>query len=322
LQKKYSLRSVASALNRSVSSISDEIKINSVNGIYQPKKANHKAYVRRRQSKYQGKKIVDIPKLRDLVEKMLYDDNSPANIAGRIANHEKHLPSVSQDSIYRYISSVYGRRIEYYRQTKKTRRKRRRVKTKKLEKRTFIDQRPKTIDLRQKIGDAEADFIVSGKTGRGIILVVADRKTRNVFLEKIAEVSIENVHRSFLKIKQRFPEMKTITTDNDLLFKKHLELEKILAVKIYFCHPYHSWEKGTVENINKYIRRDIPKSSNLSKYSKKFILETENKLNRRPMKCLNYLTPAEMFVSERKKIKKQKNAKAFLKLSVRIEPLL
>ena len=297
-------------MNRSVSAISDEININSVNGVYHPKKANHKAYVRRRRSKYQAKKIVENTKLRDLVEKMLYDDNSPSNIAGRITKHERYLPAISKDSIYRYIKSVYGRRIEYYRQIKKARRKKRRAKTKKLEERTFIDERPKTIDLREEIGDAEADFIVSGKTGRGIILVVADRKTRNAFLEKIAEVSIENVHRSFLKIKEKFPEMETITMDNDLLFKKHLALEKILNVKIYFCHPYHSWEKGTVENINKYIRRDIPKSSNLSKYSKKFIQKVENKLNRRPMKCLNYLTPEETLALERKN---KKNAKAFLK---------
>jgi IS30 family transposase len=307
LKKKYSLRSVASALGRSVSAISDEIKINNVNGAYQPRKANHKAYVRRRKSKYQSKKIVENSRLRDLVEKMLYDDNSPSNIAGRIAKHEKHLPAISKDSIYRYIESVYGRRIEYYRKNKKARRRKRRVKTKKLEDRVFIDQRPKIIDLRQEVGDAEADFIVSGKNGWGIILVVADRKTRNSFLEKISEVSVENVHQAFVKIKAKFPEMKTITKDNDLLFKKHLELEKLLNVKIYFCHPYHSWEKGTVENINKYIRRDIPKGGNLSKYSKKFIQSIEDKLNRRPMKCLGYSTPAETLALERKNKKKRQS---------------
>jgi IS30 family transposase len=313
LERKYSLRSIALALNRSVSSISDEVKLNSVQGKYQSKKADCKARVRRKQSKYQGKKIVSNPKLRSMVEGMLYDDNSPTNIAGRIVNHEKYLPSISKDSIYRYIESVYGRRIECYRQTKRTRRRKRRVKTKKLEERTFIDERPKTIDLRQEIGDAEADFIVSGRNGQGIILVVADRKTRKVFLEKIVEVSIENVHYSFVKIKERFPEIKTITTDNDLLFKKHLELEKILNVKIYFCHPYHSWEKGTVENINKYIRRDIPKGSNISRYSKIFIQAIEEKLNRRPMKCLNYLTPTEAMLLEREKIEKQKKRLSVLK---------
>lgn len=296
------------ALNRSVSGISDEVKMNSVQGKYQPEKAHLKACVRRQQSKYQGKKIVSNLKLRSKVEEMLYDDNSPSNIAGRIVNHEKHLPSISKDSIYRYIESVYGRRIEYYRQTKRTRSRKRRVKTKKLEERTFIDERPKTIDLRQEIGDAEADFIVSGRNGQGILLVVVDRKTRKAFLEKIVEVSIDNVHCSFAKIKERFKEIKTITTDNDLLFKKHLELEKILGVKIYFCHPYHSWEKGTIENINKYIRKDIPKGSNISRYSRRFIQEIEDKLNRRPMKCLNYLTPTESMLLEKKKIEKQKNA--------------
>ena len=304
LKKKYSLRNIAFVLKRSVSTISEEIKINSVNDSYQPNKANHKAYVRRRESKYQAQKIVEHIGLRNLVEEMLYDDNSPASIAGRITNHERYLPTVSTNSIYRYVRSVYGRQIEYYRQNKKARRRRRRARTKKLIDRTFIDQRPKAIDLRQKVGDVEADFIVSGRNGQGILLVVVDRKTRTSFLEKIMVVNIENVHQAFVKIKDRFPEIATITTDNDLLFKKHRELETMLAVKIYFCHPYHSWEKGTVENVNKYIRRDIPKGSNISKYSKRFIQKLEDKLNRRPMKCLDYLTPAESLSLDRKQKKR------------------
>jgi IS30 family transposase len=78
--------------------------------------------------------------------------------------------------------------------------------------------------------------------------------------------------------------MKTITTDNDILFQKHEELEKILSVDIYFCHPYHSWEKGSIENANKCIRKYIPKGSNISKYSKKYIHFVEEKLNKRFMK--------------------------------------
>ena len=267
-------------------------------------------------------KIIENNDLRKLIENMLYDDQSPPNIAGRITLHEKHLPSISKDSIYRYIKSVYGRRIEFYRKTRKTRRRRRRAKSERLKDRTFIDKRPQFINKRQRLGDVEADFIKSGKTGKGILLVVVDRKARVVFIEKILKTIVKNVHKSFVKIKQRFPEMKTITTDNDLLLQKHKELEKILNVKIYFCHSYHSWEKGTVENANKYIRRDIPKSSNISKYSTKFIKQVEEKLNRRSLKCLNYLTPKEVLTLERKK-EKQKTAKMRQKKkkqSVRIEP--
>ena len=245
-------------------------------------------------------KIIKNIGLRDLIDELLFDDQSPLNIAGRINKHEQQLPNISKDSIYRYIESVYGRNIEYHRQKRKARRHRHRAKNKKLNDRVFIDKRPKSVNLRQKIGHGEADFIASGKSGKGILLVVVERKTRNTFLEKIMKVNINNVHQSFVKIKERFPEMKTITTDNDLLFQKHKELEELLKIKIYFCHPYHSWEKGTVENVNKHIRQDIPKGSDISKYSKKFIQQLEIKLNRRILACLNYLTPAEALQLERK----------------------
>lgn len=262
--------------------------------------------MRRKCSKFQGKKIVDNSELQDFVEEKLYDDQSPANISGRIKKHEKHLPTVSKDSIYRYIESVHGRRIEYYRNKRKKRRwNRRRKAGKKLKDRKFIDERPKIVEKRSRIGDAEADFIVSGRTGKGVILNVSDRKSRAPFLEQILNPTLNNVSLAFLRIKQRFPELKTITTDNDLLLQHHKELERILDIKIYFCHPYSSWEKGTVENINGYIRKDIPKSSDISKYSKRFIHSVEIKLQRKIMACLNYLTPLEVISKSRKRKKRR-----------------
>ncbi|MEK7566565.1 MAG: IS30 family transposase [Patescibacteria group bacterium] len=289
-----------------VSTISDEIKLNSVNGIYDPKKADHKSYVRRKYSKYQGMSIVADSKLQKFVDEKLYDDQSPKNIAGRIKKHEKHLPPVSKNSIYRYIESVYGRNIENHRNARKKRRRggRRKI-NEKLKDRTFIDQRPISIGKRARIGDAEADFIVSGKSRKGIILVVADRKSRAPFLEQILDVTIENVHQAFVRIKKRFPELRTVTTDNDILFQRFKELEKLLGVKIYFCHPYHSWEKGTVENINGYIRKDIPKSSDISKYSKEFIQSIEDKLQRRIIELLDHKTPLEVLTEARKRKKRR-----------------
>ena len=301
--KGYSIRNIAEALKRSVSTISDEISNNSTRGKYNPRKAQHKAYVRRKYSKYQGMKIVGNKHLKKFVDKHLFDDQSPRAISGRIKTQEKKITLVSKDSIHRYIMSVYGRRIEVHRKKRKQRRRRKRPKYSKLDDRTFINKRPKYIDKRMCMGDAEADFIVSGKTGKGILLVVVDRKTRVAFIEKISKVSVLNVHKAFSKIKQRFPEMKTITADNDILLQKHKELEILLKVKIYFCHPYHSWEKGTVENTNKYIRRDIPKGSNISFYSRSFIHKLEQKLNRRIMECLKFRTPDEALREEKRKRK-------------------
>ncbi|MEK7082783.1 MAG: IS30 family transposase [Patescibacteria group bacterium] len=287
----------------------DEFTHRKTRGTYDPQKAHHKAYVKRKYSKYQGMKIVGNPKLQEFVDEKLYDDQSPENISGRIKKHEKHLPPVSKDSIYRYISSVYGRWVEYYRSKRKKRRwNRRRTINEKLKERKFIDQRPKIAENRRRIGDAEADFIVSGKSGKGILLVVADRKSRVPFIEKIIDVTVANVHQAFVRIKKRFSELKTITTDNDILFQRFKELEILIKVKIYFCHPYHSWEKGTVENINGYIRKDIPKGSDISKYSKQFIRSIEEKLQRRIMEVLDHKTPIEVLKNSRKQ-KKRRSAK-------------
>lgn len=247
------------------------------------------------------------PALRTFVEEKLLEGRSPDSIAGRIKKHERDLPDVSADSIERFLKSVYGRSIEAARRRQKRRRKyrRRRAKIAQLKDRKFIEMRPKIAGSRGRVGDAEADFIVSGRDGKGNLLTVEDRKLRVSFLEKILPVSITNVHRGFLRVKLRYPELRTITTDNDLLLVHHKELEKLLDVKIYFCHPYHSWEKGTIENTNGEIRKDIPKGSDISKYSKHFIRSTETKLNNRYMECLGYATPQEALDSYRQK---QKNA--------------
>ena len=161
------------------------------------------------------------------------------------------------------------------------------------------------INKRQRIGDTEADFLLSGKSGKGIILNVTDRKSRVPFLEQIIDVTTDNVELAVRNIKKRFPELKTITTDNDILFQFHKEIEKSLGIKIYFCHPYHSWEKGTVENANGYIRKDIPKGSDISRYSKRFIHSIEAKLQRRFMDCLDHFTPYEVLKNYRQQKKRQ-----------------
>lgn len=290
-------------LKRSVSTISDEISRNKTNGIYDSKKAHHKAYVRRSSSKYQAKKIIENKELEKFILEHLYDGQSPANIAGRIKKKEKHLPHISKESIYRFIASIYGRKVEGFRNKKKQRKRGRGKKVTQLKDRVFIAKRPKHINNRTRVGDAEADFIVSGKTGKGILLTLADRKIRVSFIEQILDVSIKNVHRAFVRIKKRFPELKTFTTDNDILLRHHKQLEKLLGIKIYFCDPYSSWQKGTIENTNKYIRKDIPKGSDISRYSKREIRKIEEKLNRRFMEVNDHETPVEALERCRKKKK-------------------
>lgn len=304
LKKKYSLRNIGHALDRSVSTISDEIKKNSVKEKYNSKKAQRKAYSKRHNASYRGAKIIANPKLRSFVESNLLDGQSPEAISGRIKYQEKSLPYVSKDVIYQYLRSSYGKIIGL--QLKKKKRPKGRQKLTELEDRTFIDKRPKIIDNRGRIGDIEADFIVSGRGGKGIILTTVDKKIRVAFLEIIHDVSIDEVHKAFLKIQKRFPEMKTITTDNDILLRMHKTLEKLLKLKIYFCHPYHSWEKGSIENLNKQVRKYIPKGNDLSQYDKEHISLVEEKCNESFMKVLKYKSPEEKLKEHRRRKKKYK----------------
>ena len=100
-------------------------------------------------------KIAEHGELQKYVDNHLFDDLSPEAIAGRIINHEKHLPSVSKDSIRRYIESIYGRKVEHHRiqQRRKRKRARKRRKLTQLKDRTFIDKRPKYIQNRKYVGD-------------------------------------------------------------------------------------------------------------------------------------------------------------------------
>ncbi len=302
LDKWYSFRDIAGALNRSVSTISEEINNNSVKGKYDPEKAHHKSYVRRHNASFKGKKIIKHKELKKFIEQNLLDGQSPEAIAGRLKYQEKDLSNVSKDTIYRFLRTPYGKIVGL--KLKRKKRPKKCQKVKKLRDRVFIDKRPKVIEKRGRVGDIEGDFIISGRNGRGILLGVVDRKIRVVFLEIIHRVTIDEVHSALMRIKKRFPEMKTLSIDNDILFRMHKTLAKLLEVTIYFCHPYHSWEKGSIENVNKAIRKFIPKGSNLSLYDCDDIQAIEDFLNDRFMKCLQYFTSREKLKMHRERKRK------------------
>lgn len=305
LNKKYKQKEIARVLRKAESTISYELKtFTRKNRKYDAEYAILRAYQKRRRAKTVGKKIVSNKELRRTVEDYLMDDQSPEMISSRIKKHHENLPSISGKIIREFVASPYGRKIEAHRDKLKKKYAHRKPRPSSMEGKRMINKRPKYINIRARIGDCEGDFIVSGKSGSGMILNVTDRKSRAPFLEKIFPVSIKTMENGMRRIKKRFPEMKTLTLDNDLLFIHHKKLEKILNIKIYFCHKHSPWEKGTNENRNKLMRKYIPKRSNISKISKGFIQKLEEKLQRRIMKCLNCLTPNEILMIHRKKKKR------------------
>jgi IS30 family transposase len=298
-------------LHRAVGTVSKELNRNNVNNEYVATKAHAKANTRRRAAKFQGKKIVANATLCAFIEKALMEWQSPEAIAGRLkAGLEPGLPYVSRDTIETYIKSVHGRQIEYQLKILKAGQKRKNRRKRPGEPprgdaKTSIDDRPACITNRERVGDLEVDFIVSGKDGTGYCLTAADRKIRVGFIRLVLPVSVGNVLRALLDIKQQFPELLSITTDNDILFLYHKQLEEALGVKFYFCHPYSSWGKGGVENFNKAARKYIKKSSDISQYGEAYIRQTEDKLNDRYMAVLGYKTPKEALEEYRKLTEKQ-----------------
>ena len=295
----YSIRAIARTIGRGRTTISDELRINAVSGTYAASKAHHKANVRRKASKFQAKKIVANQELQIFVDKALLEGQSPQAIAGRLKNGlEPGLPYVSRDTIETYIKSAHGRRIEYQLKVLKAGQKKRSKRKRPGyippgDPKVYIDDRPDVITNRERVGDLELDFIVSGKSGSGYAMTATDRKLRVGFIRQILPVSIANAELALMDIKRVFPELTSITTDNDLLFRYHKHIEQLLGVPMYFCHAYSSWEKGSIENFNGHARRYIRKGSDISQYNKAYIQMVEQKLNRRYMAVLGYKTPQE-----------------------------
>jgi len=286
-------------MGRGKSTISDELNLNAVAGEYNAKKAQAKMVVRRRAAKYQSKKIVEHLPLQDFIHKALLSGQSPEATAGRLkAGLEPGLPYVSRDTIETYVKSVYGRKLEYELKALKAGQKRKNKRKRPGtgppgDEKTYIDDRPAVITNRERVGDLEVDFIVSGKAGTGYCLTAADRKLRVGFIRKILPVTVANALAALVDIQQQFPELKSITTDNDILWRYHKQLEAVLGVPFYFCNPYSSWEKGSVENYNGQSRKYIKKGSDISQYSDEYVAFVEAKLNGRYMKVLEYRTPQE-----------------------------
>ena len=242
--------------------------------------------------------------MRMFVETELMNDQSPEAIEGRIKRVETKIKRTSAFAIRRFIKSSYGRKIEAHRLKIFKKKRRARPPKAKTDGKRMISKRPKRINDRKGLGHMEGDFIVSGKSGKGIMLTLTDRKVRKSLLERILPVSVANVERALVRMKKRYSGMQSITFDNDLLLLEHKRLERKLGVTIYFCHPRSPWEKPSIEHLNKILRRYIPKSSDISRYSKYFIKKLEEKMNCRFMECLGFLTPDEACARELKRKKR------------------
>ena len=299
-KKNYSNRAIAKELGCSHTSICRELKRNAMKKGYDAKSAKLKARVRRKQSKYQGMRIQDRPELRIYIIKYLEAQWTPEEISGRLMNIDTHLPYVSAKGIYKWLYSAWGQQYCPLLPKQRYRPKKRRGKKTKREmipNRVGIEKRPEEANSRSEYGHYETDTAVSGKkTGaKAALTLLHERKARFTRLKKIPNLK-PSTNATALKKMGRTVIRKTITHDNGIENKNHEDVAKALSVHTFFCDPYSSWQKGSVENTIGRIRRFIPKGADISLYSDKEIADIEHWLNHTPRKCLGYKTPYEVML--------------------------
>lgn len=317
-----SLREIAREVDRNVGTVSRELVRNKsrCDLKYLPTKAHGNAVKRavNQRTKAPLKNHEIYLYVRD---KLRTDHWSPEEIAGRLSiDHPEQ--SIVHETIYQYIFGK-GKRNKLWRYLVRHH-KRRRIKSgrrvqkdkpqSKIPDAISIDLRLKRANNRSQIGHLETDLMEGKRSQKTAISILVDRKSRHTNLKKVKnKTSYEKQKVLTFQVKQLQslskadkPIVRSVTADNGSENTNHDKISKELRIKWYFCHPYHSWEKGTVENTIGRVRRYIPKGTNIKKLPDVQIQWIENKLNNTPRKCLNFLTPNELMEKEANRYKFRK----------------
>ena len=298
-----SLRFIAAKLKRSPSTISRELRRNCapVNaGYYCPHPAQSRADGRRRQAS-RHQRLRD-PLIRRYVRIHLPLRWSPEAIAGRL-RLDHPGKRISHEAIYQWVYADAPHLVRFLPKAHRKRRYRGYAKRKHLKShipdRVPISERPAAVQSRKCAGHWEADTAGNRKSS-AVLLVLHERKTRFTILRKLRRRTARQLCRKTINALKLFPAAlrRSITYDNGPENALHALINRFLGTDSYFCAPYHSWEKGSVENVIGLLRLHCPKSLRLSRVSSSRIAAIQTALNRRPRKCLRFRSPAALLQRE------------------------
>jgi len=304
LEMEFTQADIAKMLNRSESTISREIhrNVHHWHG-YQAAFAQNK-YENRVYSK-RTKPVLEDPMVYEHVRKKLKLGWAPHIIAGR-SKQEMSSIMISTESIFRLVYHDFKRGGDLWKllPSKRKRRKNqlgRPDQRGQIEGRRFIDERPAVVEKRNRFGHWEGDTIIGGHH-KGAIFTSIERKSRYMLawnsIKKEAERMVHSVQQAFTTIPGKL--RKTLTVDNGLEFTNHGDISKKTGLDVYFSHPGCPYEKGSVENGNKILRKYFPKGTDLREVSHWKLKEVINNINHTPRKILNYLTPYEVLFNHGK----------------------
>jgi IS30 family transposase len=293
-----SLRDISERLGRSIGTLSRELHRNRARTGYFAQHAQDQSDKRLTT----GHKRMRLKSrvLRYEVEQMLVKGWSPEIIAGRIPGHRKDLLSISPEAIYQWIYSerpdLIGCLVRAH-PKRWPRRHRKYAPRPGIPRRVPLTERSPAANDRQEIGHWETDLVVG--PGLAALQVSVERQTRYTQLRKVAQKTAPLCRAALTDVLAPLPEKlrRSITYDNGSENYEHTVLNEDLGMSSYFCQPYHSWEKGTVENTNGLVRRLVPKRTPLGPITPQRFQEIENWLNDRPRKCLKFQTPREAFTA-------------------------
>ncbi len=283
-------REIATAIGFSQSAVSKELKRNSGPRGYRPGQAQRLATKRKRLRKSRPRVIVG--EVREEIEQRLRAKQSPQQIRGAM---HRLGGGPSHETIYQHIMAdkKAGGDLWSHLRINSRRRRRPRVKAsrERIAGRRGLELRPKVVERRQRYGDWEADLI-EGRKGTGYLLSLYERKSRLGKLVKLERKGSEETTQAIIQALANY-RVRTVTYDNGLEFAGHLEVTRRLGAKGYFCAPYHSWEKGGVENFNGLVRQYFPKGTDFRAIGAEELSRVERELNERPREILDFTRPID-----------------------------
>jgi IS30 family transposase len=235
-----------------------------------------------------------------LVEHLLRQEWSPEQITGRLKLERQ--PPVSHERIYLYVYADKRGGGTLHRHLRSQKKQRKRyggyIRRGQIPNRTSIDKRPQIVASKRRYGDWEADTIV-GARHQGGILSAVERKSKLTRLRKLATKAATEMKDNTIELLAPLAaRVHTITVDNGKEFCEHELIATGLQARIYFAHPYASWERGLNENTNGLVRQYFPKKYEFAKINDQDLQEVEDRLNNRPRKTLGYRTPNEVFFKQ------------------------
>jgi len=287
---------IASALGRDKSVISREIRRNcdGRSGRYNADLAQRKCDQRHAQK---NKYIKLTDGMRTYIVDLLSQKLSPEQIVG--LSKRNGIECISHQWIYHMIwedKKRRGRLCKNLRSKGKPYKKRGTVRGTPGQpmNRRDIDLRPQIVEKRERFGDLEIDTVL-GKGKISALVTINDRATGMLKMGIVKRKTSELVTQKTVQLlKPWSQQLHTITSDNGGEFAKHEQIAKELDVDFYFAKPYHSWQRGSNENLNRLIRQYFPKGTDFQKVAPEYVNFVENQINDRPRKRYRYLSPREM----------------------------